>query len=274
LSKNKKVLWSEKIIDKYIEEWNWGDLSENITLPWSDYFINKFEKFWKWEKLSGNPNLPWCYDLLKKYEKLWRWKPEDYLGYSSEHTTKYYSSISTNYGIFWDEYMFLEWQDKIDFWRISWVGKIKDSCIRRFFYEFCRRELIGWKHHKYSDDWGHAEVYRTGWENFVLNKNFVISPENIDFYYQTKITLTYPVGNFAVSENYESSDYCLLEILKNKPLKGFTIDEIYDNYDYAKYLFNSEFINDSLWETMVKPIFTEDKIVEYLEYLANRQKKS
>jgi hypothetical protein len=95
LSENTGLPWSEELIDKHIDLWEWERLSINKTLPWSESFIEKhtdnlvwggLEKDFKeiipskheygYDFISGcinfgmihNSALPWSIDLLLKYE--------------------------------------------------------------------------------------------------------------------------------------------------------------------------------------------------------------
>ena len=73
--------WSEALIEKYKDKWDWGvywgcsdwrnddcnGLSGNKSLPWSESLIDKFLHKWKWQILSGNKFLPWSEAFIEKY---------------------------------------------------------------------------------------------------------------------------------------------------------------------------------------------------------------
>ena len=46
-------------------------LSINRALPWSETLIARYEERWNWELLSGNPALPWSEALIARFEKRW-----------------------------------------------------------------------------------------------------------------------------------------------------------------------------------------------------------
>ncbi|TDD93736.1 hypothetical protein [Flavobacterium cellulosilyticum] len=73
LSSNKNVRLSEKLIEKYINRWNWSKLSENKNLPWSVDFFEKHIERWDWNNLSGNNNLPFTEVIISTYEERWTW---------------------------------------------------------------------------------------------------------------------------------------------------------------------------------------------------------
>lgn len=86
LSFNEETLWTESIIDRYKDQWNWESLSDNKALPWSDELIDRYVDMWEWGHpvyykegmdiitgLSLNPALNWSSSLINKYKDRWFW---------------------------------------------------------------------------------------------------------------------------------------------------------------------------------------------------------
>jgi hypothetical protein len=148
------------------------------------------------------------------------------------------------------------WANDLDFWCITRRESISPCVLDKYMDEFDRNEHIGWKFHRYSD-WRETEdQYKTGWENLAENGNFTISRENINFLSSKKMNLTYAVGNLASNGEYETSEFRVLEILRNSMVVNISLDELILNYDnWGNLLINENFLNDSVWETIIKPVF-------------------
>jgi hypothetical protein len=81
LSGNNGTFWSEKIIDKYIDHWDWYNLSNNHAVPWSEALIEKYKHKLHWGNheiedeniisinfgLCSNPGVKWTKSILEKY---------------------------------------------------------------------------------------------------------------------------------------------------------------------------------------------------------------
>jgi hypothetical protein len=57
LSSNESLPWSESLIERYKDKWNWRYLSRNESLPWSEALIECHSNNWNWEKLSDNKSV-------------------------------------------------------------------------------------------------------------------------------------------------------------------------------------------------------------------------
>lgn len=266
LSTNENFIWDKNIIDNLSDHISFNFLSMNKSVEWSEDLIDDYLERWNWELMSGNPNLPWSSDFLKKYEMKWQWRPK-YDWYFVEKTNTY-PSISTNTGIIWDNTMFLQFKDRIDLWRIAKIAKVNDDVLRISYIELCRNENIGCEFHKFSDWNDTVDLYRTGWENLKLNNNFTISLDNIEFYFLKNIELTYPVGNMANDGTYVTKTYRLLELFKEKPVCGITINDLIENeFGWTQYVLNENFINNSVWDQVIEPLFTEELCLLFLTNL-------
>lgn len=273
LCANTSIGWNEELIDFFIEYVNFDSLCSNHSIHWSERLLDKYFNEVNWKNLSGNPNLPWSYDLIEKYEEKWLWIPE--FNWYPDDETNDSPSLSTNAGITWDVEILEKCVDKIDFWRIARKGTIPEKSIIKFHKEFNRKELVGWQHHKWSDWRVTSEIYRTGWENLHLNPAFSIPLTLIEFLYETKIELTFADGNLAHDGNYVTKEFRLLEILKQKNITNLTFSELVNmEPNRGEILLNDQFINDTIWNEIIKSMFTDGIVENYLKYFANHFKLS
>lgn len=87
LSENSALPWSEELIDRYIDRWEFGHpiyhknemilisgLSSNPALNWSSSLINKYKDHWFWYTLSYNEGIPWSLDIINEFYDLWVWE--------------------------------------------------------------------------------------------------------------------------------------------------------------------------------------------------------
>jgi len=266
LSTNENFIWDRILIDHFSDRISFDYLSINKNVEWTEDLIDDYIERWNWEWISGNPKLPWSSKFMKKYEMKWQWRPK-YDWYFDEKTNTY-PSISTNPGIIWDSTMFQHFKDRIDLWRIAKVASINDDVLRISYDELCRNEKVGLEFYKYSDWKETVDTYRTGWENLKRNNNFAISLDNIEFYFLKNIELTYPVGNMANDGTYVTKSYRLLDLLKEKPIYGITINDLIENeFGWTQYLLNENFINNSVWDQVIEPLFTEEQCLLFLTNL-------
>jgi hypothetical protein len=74
--------WSEKIIERYADNWDWTELCQNQSIRWSEELIEKFKSRIDWDALSksiinrcgrnSNPSFR-DWDIVKKFESRWNW---------------------------------------------------------------------------------------------------------------------------------------------------------------------------------------------------------
>jgi hypothetical protein len=115
-SSNKQFKWNYAIIDKYLDDWNWKQLSFNPSLPWSLEFIDRYKDYINFDSFFAN-NLGVCahYDIVNQYE--------DKLGWGT---------ISMSHQLPWLENNLLEkWHSKIDWTYIA--GNKKLLALPGFF---------------------------------------------------------------------------------------------------------------------------------------------
>lgn len=196
------ILWSEQLIDKYLEKWNWWSICSNTNFPLDLIACDKYLKYLNIHQLERNPNvnLEWLiikenpelfdWDILSGTEsaakrghfdlqKYFVWKPRTRELYP--HLPEYYElespSISTNKHFEWrpgDEHLI---RSKCDFWMILRSGKVSEKLLPHFIDILDAERQVGVKHTKSSDFRDEHPVYTTGWENYIFNEHTTISEE-------------------------------------------------------------------------------------------------
>ena len=257
LCQNPSIQWDYDLIETFIDYIDFKSLSKNVGIKWDIKLIEHYLDKWDWEELSGNCSILMDLTFLQKYELKLYWKPK--YDYTYDNECNDYPSISTNKGINWTLEMFEKFKDKLDLWRMTYNSKFDFNIINRYKKELDIKKHTGWKHHEYSDFMTVTErLYKTGWENLSLNSNFIINSENINFLATHTIELTYVEGGSLAGHGggqYVTKEFKVIDILKNTEIDK---DLIFDfNLEFQKYLnhfYNSNFINNTFWLNVVKPI--------------------
>lgn len=60
------------LLERYEDFWDWDRLSKNEALPWTPKLIDSFIDRWEWkgdgnDGLSSNESLPWSVELIERY---------------------------------------------------------------------------------------------------------------------------------------------------------------------------------------------------------------
>ena len=92
-SANHNLLFTEELIDKYLDKWEWHYLSSNPGISWTDYLIVKYKDKLDWNGLSENTSIVWSELLIDKHIDFWNW-----------HLLAGNFSINWNEKDFWEKY--------------------------------------------------------------------------------------------------------------------------------------------------------------------------
>jgi hypothetical protein len=149
LSSNENIEWSDELIQKYLEQWNWVSLSSNESLPFSINFISLYKPLWNWGSLSENKSVPWSSEMLELFCDNWNWK-----------------KISNNRDINWTWELIDKYQDFLD-----WDGKNEN-----IFYldNFSFKEKRPWSVeliNKYHSKWNWDSLSQNSflpWSKFFI----------------------------------------------------------------------------------------------------------
>ena len=73
LSQNQSIHWTEELIEKYIDKWNWWGFRSNSALPWSISFIDKFKSQIEWEGFGEELPIKMTDELINSFNDKWDW---------------------------------------------------------------------------------------------------------------------------------------------------------------------------------------------------------
>lgn len=128
LSRNEGLPWSEEFIDKHGNRWGWSWLSLNNHLPWSESLIARFSAQWNWLLLSQSSLLPWSESLIDRYADKWDWK-----------------LLSYNEFLPWNEHLIARFADQWDYKTLVSNSKaepfLNKPFIENYMDEEARRRL-------------------------------------------------------------------------------------------------------------------------------------
>jgi hypothetical protein len=102
LSGNESLDWTEELISRHKDRWNWGVLSANESLPWTTELIDRYVEEWDWRRLSRNEALPLDERLLEQFRDRWQW-----------------SSISANEEISWSADVVDSYMEELNQYRLG-----------------------------------------------------------------------------------------------------------------------------------------------------------
>lgn len=63
--------FTDELIEKYKDYWDWNNLSMNDYIPWSEELLERYKDSWNWGYLSWNKSIPFTTALLEKYKNRW-----------------------------------------------------------------------------------------------------------------------------------------------------------------------------------------------------------
>jgi hypothetical protein len=273
LSKNPSLPWSEKLIEKYEEEWDWDLLSTNTGFPWTAEFIEKYQDKWDWEALSDNPSLPWSIDLINRYQEEWNW-----------------DNLSWNKGLPWSEELiekYLKRWNWMEFglsanenlpWNKNFIEKYLDKW---HWTDLCANAGIPW-----TQEWLNA--YQDYWKEEGESFLWLVSPHPTIFQWSKDLikahrhewhwgddarpglssNLGLPWSEDLIrlfEENWDWSDG-----LSDNPNLPWSFD-LYLKYE-KKWDKDVILNNYAFWQKAISPYFDEELINDFFYYLSANAK--
>lgn len=270
---NPSIKWTEEFIERYFDRVDFKALSRNVEINWTIELISRFQDNFDWTILSGNKALPWNLNFIRKFKDRLLWQKFDHDD-KYHHPSPYnyypiYSCLITNQGINWNLRLIMEFKDQVDLWRLAKYGNIKNEVLIKFKKEFDERRVIGTQFLKTSDFRDETIIEYTGWENLSFNNSFFIEIEHINFFLENKTEIKYFKGNAMSGEEvYEKRN--LIEILNNSKLSGISVNQIIKGEKWTNKFLNENFINDYLWEYVLKNEFNEETMNTFLMQLKKK----
>ena len=94
VSSNLNVKWTDEVIRKFKDRWNWVGLSFNISiLCWDEELLDKFKGIIPWDLLIFT-SIEWTEELHNRFEKYLTWERSKY---SYEMVKEYTTKNRTNF---------------------------------------------------------------------------------------------------------------------------------------------------------------------------------
>ena len=244
-SSHPKLNWTSVLIDKYINHWDWDQLSGNPNLPWSSELINEFLSYWNFEKISENEFLPWSQELIEEFESQLDFK-----------------TLSANQSLPWSETLIVRF---IDYWdwkeltiHTGWhlfsdetpYFPLTISTIAKFenYWDWpilSRQSIIKWDLsllEEFQENWDWVEISKNRdleWQyNWLLKFNkkldFGIISKNYKMFWNEKILATF--------EN--NLDWELLSTKSNLPWSIDLIEKFEDRWNWNLLICNKSILID------------------------------
>ncbi|MDR6967917.1 hypothetical protein J2X31_001931 [Flavobacterium arsenatis] len=149
LSGNHKMNWTDELIEKYENKWNWKKISINPKIHWSSVLIEKYSSKIDWKLICLN-NIPWNIQLIKKFEFSVNWESlsSNPIFYDNHLNIEYYADHLKNDCIFFnkDANKYIE---NLDEWTKKRYYQIHSEKIKKFKldqnYILKNKTLVDWK---------------------------------------------------------------------------------------------------------------------------------
>lgn len=302
ISSSPNIIWTAELIKKYEERWEWQALvlnesvfwtvdkiemfesklnfdllSGNKNVEWSIELIEKYFCRWNWKQLSANPNLPWSYEFLLKYQDYFfgiiRTDVELNSKFAFRNYFKEGESISINRGISWTLKMVDQFIDRINLLAIAKYAKsIDPEIFIKYKVCFDKSYVCESKSRKQSDWYDFEDIYTNGWQNINKNTSIELDQKLLSVLNNLKTTIVVSKGNAREGFTYHDEEiqviYCF-SIYKIKVASVF-LEEMKVNPSIGEgSIYNKYFINEHIWQNMIKIYFESDnKVADYLDLLA------
>jgi len=157
-----KIPWTECLIERHLDRWNWKLISSLGNYSWSIEFIARHADRLDWGELSSNEHLPWSIELIERFLELWHWD-----GLSRNEALPWSEDLIEGYTDRW-KWEVISWNKCLP-WSIELVGNHKTQWC---WDNLSRNEALPW-----SEDLIRTYVDHWDWRSLVLNKELPWSPE-------------------------------------------------------------------------------------------------
>lgn len=156
LSGNSHQGWTESLIQRYEDLWDWGCLSQNSAIRWNNRMIEKYARQINFEALSRNLSVDWNEELISKYEQLWDW-----------------DELMKNYGVNWTVSLISKFSYRIDFTILARYAKIDKEAISFYSDKWDMEFKIRHSARRNSDGTHLYYTHHTLWEVLSGNRHLI-----------------------------------------------------------------------------------------------------
>lgn len=192
LSKKTDLPWSETLIDKYINKWDWRYLTSNSGIKWSESLIEKYKEkihfrylYNTYENtnihtlnfnygficLSASNSVKWEINLIEKYIEEWDW-----CLLSSNKSLPWNENLINYFNTKWD------WNELCKNTEIEWTEVLLNKYQEKLnWVELSKREKLPWEKNileKYNYKWNWEELSNNKYVDFQV-KNIIINIDKI-----------------------------------------------------------------------------------------------
>jgi hypothetical protein len=244
------VNFTEKLIEKYANLWDWEILSSNPAVPFTDNLIKKFYHKWDFESMGRNRGLYDRLDFMEKYT------PVDYEWLSRKKETG------------WTNEFIEQYKDKLDWQLLScnkhlpWSEEFFKRYFERWnFYLLSSNENLPWTEElveAYEDMWNWSD---TGPDSYFgsLSKNSGL-PWSYDFI--KKYAHLWTWGFYWENASFRYTDYGMSQFI-SKEWSPEQLLEFEEYYDWEFMVDN----NPDLYSILFQEIAESERIA-FIRYIA------
>lgn len=251
-------------IDKYIHEIDWTNLTANRLIKWNSKLLNKYYIYIDWNELSGRNDLDWNEDFLTEFQDALVWTnylnftPYTYNGHDYEYDFETHNfrddklnCISFNNGIQWNLDLIRKFENKIDFFLLSKIGKIDFQIIKQFEHKWDeKRKTFSSREKLSASDEIITDYENSSWENLSNNPNLVMTKE---FYLFISSLNDLEIENSIESINNlfqnKKSKIKMTKLFSNLIVdESFILEIINEPFLYHNIFYDWEFCNQSIIE--------------------------
>ena len=165
LSSNQHVLWNEKIIEEFINRWNWQELSKNDGIIWNQIMIDRFTDHIDFSELSFSGTVVWTKEFIHKYRDVLDFK-----------------NLSHNNKIVWTVDLLEEFEDDLNWLGIAKCGQLTNEIIKAFPQKWRMKTTENHMGRRNSDGYYWYDTTHILWEYVCQNKNVTFDEEILSMF--------------------------------------------------------------------------------------------
>lgn len=179
LSGNYKMNWTDELIEKYEDYWDWKKISLNPKILWSSDLIEKYSEKLDWKLLCLN-DFPWTIQLITKFKFSIDWKSlsSNPIFFNNHSNILHYADYLKNDSIFFYKGANL-YIETLDEWTKKRYYQIHSENIKKFKldqnYILKNKSLVDWKilSKNESFDWSIdlINLFIDHWDWEILSRN-------------------------------------------------------------------------------------------------------
>lgn len=291
-SKCSSIEWTNELIAKFVNNWDWTSLSANRSINWDNDLSKRFAQYidlkelckhpsfrlnhdiaylreaeLDWGQVSLHPSLNEFKNLTYYSEKLkWRPSPKEYEHF---YTGNWLLSktVSCNKYIEWRIEDLDLIRSKVDFWLALRNGNVSFDLLELFMNVLYESREVGIIHIEECHDTRDSHpIFSTGWENYICNDNHRISENFLNKYGSLKFKKT---EYEKLCQRCEYTPYIAeFQVSKIIPPDKMDISFLFLAKNYSMFsegYVSKEYIHPTIYNNIIYPYLRDNyALVEYL----------